>query len=89
MKKYIRTYDYTLPEDQCQALIERFEDNKDQQVSTDLEDHRHFTEININQHNKSANVVTALYTTLRPFVGSYKKDCGIKENQWPDKFGFE
>ncbi len=89
MKKYIKVYDNVLPEDQCQALIERFEVNKDQQVSTDLKDHRHFTEININQHKNWENVVSALYTTLRPYVDKYKSDCNIKEKQWPDKYGFE
>ena len=34
----------------CNNIIEKFEVNKDQHVSTDLENHRHFTEININQH---------------------------------------
>ena len=89
VKKYIRTYDYALPENQCQSLIERFEVNQDQQKRTTYQDHRHFTEININEHKNWENVVKGLYTTLRPFVGRYKIDCGIKEKQWPEKFGFE
>jgi hypothetical protein len=60
MKKYIQVYDDVLPEYQCNALIEKFEINKDQQVSTDLENHRHFTEININQHSRLANFCTRL-----------------------------
>ena len=38
MKKYIKVYDDVLPEYQCNALIEKFEVNKDQHVST--VDHR-------------------------------------------------
>ena len=89
MKKYIKVYDNVLPEEHCKTLIDKFELNKDQQVSTDLDNHRHFTEININQHQDWKNMVDGLYTTLRPYVNRYKKDCNIKDKQWPDKFGFE
>ena len=68
MKKYIKVYDNVLPEYQCKTLIEKFELNEDQHVSTDLENHRHFTEININQHQDWKNIVDGLYTTLRPYV---------------------
>ena len=89
MKKYIKVYDDVLPEYQCNALIEKFEINKDQHVSTDLDGHRHFTEININQHKDWETFVNGLYGNLRPYVDRYKKDCDIKDKQWPDKFGFE
>ena len=89
MKKYIKIYDNVLAPEHCKTLIDKFELNEDQQVSTDLENHRHFTEININQHQDWKNMVDGLYTTLRPYVDRYKKDCDIKETQWPDKFGFE
>ena len=89
MKKYIKVYDNVLPEEHCKTLIEKFESNKDQQVATDLNNHRHFTEININQHSDWNNMVNGLYQTLRPYVDRYKQDCNIKEKQWPDKYGFE
>ncbi len=89
MKKYIKVYDDVLPEYQCKALIEKFEINKDQHVSTDLEGHRHFTEININQHEDWQTFVQGLYGNLRPYVEKYRKDCDIQDKQWPDKFGFE
>ena len=89
MIKYIRTYDNVLPMNLCKTLIDKFEQSQDQWVKTDLENHRHFTEININQHQDWKNMVDGLYTTLRPYVERYKKDCNIKDKQWPDKFGFE
>ena len=89
MKKYIKVYDNVLSEHQCNSLMQKFEANKDQQVSTDLENHRHFTEININQHSDWKNMVDGLYSTLRPYVNKYKSDCNIKVKQWPAKFGFE
>jgi len=89
MKKYIKVYDNVLSEHQCNALMQKFETNTDQHVSTDLENHRHFTEININEHQDWKNMVDGLYTTLRVHVERYRKDCNIKVKQWPDKFGFE
>jgi len=89
MKKYIKVYDNVLPEYHCKTLIGKFEANKDQQVSTDLDNHRHFTEININQHQDWKNMVDGLYQSLRPYVEKYKSDCKITNTQWPDKFGFE
>ena len=89
MKKYIKVYDNVLPEYHCKTLIGKFEANKDQQVSTDLDNHRHFTEININQHQDWKNMVDGLYQSLRPYVEKYKSDCNITEKQWPEEFGFE
>ena len=89
MKKYIQVYEDVLPEYQCNALIEKFEINKDQHVSTDLDGHRHFTEININQHKDWETISMFLYQTLKPYVERYKKDCDIKEKQWPEKYGWE
>jgi len=89
MKKYIKTYDNVLPMNLCKTLIDKFELSKDQQVKTDLEGHRHFTEININQHPDWSNMVTGLYNTLKPYIAKYKEDCKITKTQWPDKFGFE
>ena len=89
MKKYIRVYDNVLPEESCKTLIEKFEINTDQHVSTDYEGHRHFTEININEHQDWQTFVQGLYGNLRPYIQRYKDDCNIKEKQWPRKYGFE
>ena len=89
MKKYIQVYDNVLKPELCQTLIDKFETNKDQQVSTDLENHRHFTEININQHEDWKMMVQGTYLHLRPMIQRYKDDCKIKEKQWPSQYGFE
>ena len=89
MKKYIKVYDNVLPEYQCNALIEKFEANKDQHVSNDLDGHRHFTEINLNHHKDWETFAMGLYGNLKPYVDRYKKDCDIKEKQWPEKYGWE
>ena len=89
MKKYIKTYNNVLSLSQCNDLIQKFEVSKDQQVSTDLDNHRHFTEININQHKDWSNQVQGVYGSLRPYVDRYKEECKITDKQWPEKYGFE
>ena len=89
MIKYIRVYENVLQEHICKTLIEKFEVNQDQQVSTDLDGHRHFTEININQHKDWDTFVQGLYGNLRPYVAQYKKDCKLTDTQWPEEYGFE
>ena len=89
MIKYIRTYDNVLPMNLCKTLIDKFEQSQDQWVKTDLENHRHFTEININQHPDWSGMVTGLYNALKPYIAKYKEDCKITKTQWPEKYGFE
>ena len=61
MKKYIRTYDNVLSMNLCKTLIDKFEQSQDQWVKIDLENHRHFTEININQLLTWEGMVKGLY----------------------------
>lgn len=89
MKKYIKTYDKVISQDICNELIAKFEASQDQQTRTEYENHRYFTEININQHKDWEGMVNGLYATLKPYIERYKNDCKIQFNQWPDKFGFE
>ena len=89
MKKYIQIYDNVLSQKHCDNLITKFELSKDQQVSTDLEDHRHFTEINISSHEDWTMMAQGTYLHLRPMIQKYKDDCKITEKQWPEQYGFE
>ena len=75
MKKYIKVYDDVLPEQLCKTLIDKFELSKDQHIKTDLENHRHFTEININQHEDWKMMVHGTYLYLRTYIAKYKDDC--------------
>ena len=90
MSNYISVYDDVLKPNQCQHLIEKFEDSKHQWMKTELKDHRSFTEININSNEDWQEYVDILYKTLRPYVDKYITDNKIdKVKQWPEKFGFE
>ena len=90
MENYIRVYDNIISKEQCQQLIDKFEASADQQVRTELDGHRYFSEININQHEDWQDFVKNVYNSLRPCVDRYVFDCKIdRQRQWPEKFGFE
>jgi len=65
-KNYINVYDDVLNAGQCQHLVEKFEDSKQQWIKTELKGHRSFTEININLHPSWKEYEAHLYKTLRP-----------------------
>jgi|TARA_B100001964_G_scaffold63707_1_gene72567 hypothetical protein len=88
--KYIRTYHNVLTKENCQHLIDKFEDSSSQWVKTDLDNHRHFTEINLNLHKDWQEYATLLFEKCRLLVDKYRKDVKIDSiKQWPEKFGFE
>ncbi len=89
MKKYIQVYEDVITKEVCDNLIQKFEVSKDQHVATDLDNHRHFTEININQHQDWKNMVDGLYQSLRPYVEKYKSDCNITNTQLQEELGVD
>ena len=60
MKKYIKIYDNVINEDICKTLYISLKSIKTIMLSSDLENHRYFTEININHHIDS-NIVDVIY----------------------------
>ena len=88
--KYIRTYDNVMTAQQCQHLIDKFEDSQSQWVKTELENHRSFTEINVSMHEDWKEYTTTIFTKLRGVLTKYIEDVNIDRiKQWPEKFGFE
>ena len=88
--KYIRTYDNVMTPDQCQHLIDKFEDSSNQWVKTELENHRSFTEINVSMHEDWQEYTKTIFTKLRGVLTKYIEDVNIdKIKQWPEQTGFE
>ena len=84
MIDFIKTYDNVLNDTNCQHLIDKFEDNRNQWQKTELDGHRSFTEININLHEDWQEYVNIIYKTLNPFVQKYAEDHNITNN-WPER----
>lgn len=90
MMNYIKTYDNVLPKDICVKIINKFEKHLEQHVNTTLENHRSFTEINLNNHSEWKNeILNLLVPTFQTYIEKYKRDENIDENVWPEKYGFE
>ena len=89
MKKYIQVYDDVLSKDQCNEIIEKFEQSSELHKRTVKPGHRYFTELNTSQSKDWQSVSTNIFSILRPQVERYRLDCNITHNQWPDNFGFE
>ena len=87
---YICTYKNVLNKDQCQHLIDKFEDSPTQQTKTIVDNHMSFTEINISMHNDWKEYTSIIFPKLRQVIDKYTKDVNIDNiKQWPNKFGFE
>ncbi len=87
---YICTYKNVLTKDQCQHLIDKFEDSPTQQTKTIVDNHMSFTEINISMHNDWKEYTGIIFPKLRQVIDKYTKDVNIDSiKQWPNKFGFE
>jgi hypothetical protein len=87
---YISYWDNVLTKEQCDNIIRRFEEAKDQQKDTLLEGHRHFTEINITDHLESwGDIQNLLLDKMQIYLAKYKSIFGIHDKVWPDNLGFE
>ena len=58
---YICTYKNVLNKQQCQHLIDKFEDSPTQQTKTIVDNHMSFTEINISSGNWSKSLSKRRY----------------------------
>ena len=55
-----------------------------------MKDHRSFTEINLNQNRETwKQEIDFLMASLHEHIIIYKKDVGIDDRAWPNKYGFE
>ena len=88
MNDFIKTYDNVLSDVNCQHLIDKFEDSRNQWQKTELEGHRSFTEININLHEDWQEYVNIIYKALNPYLQKYADDHNITNN-WPERYGWE
>jgi len=87
---YVKIYDDVLPKQFCESVIQKFESQPEQQVVTYFEDHRSFTELNINQHmNDWSNEFEYLFGSMQTYLNQYKKDVGVDDRSWPEQMGYE
>ena len=88
---YVRLYDNVAPRAWCEAQIDLFEDDIEQQQEQDCGNGETLTQINMlhSPDTRWSTNANELVNYIMPTIEEYKKDCGIEAFQWPNAMGFE
>ena len=89
MEKYVRVYKNVVPDDFCDLLIAKYEKNPAHVETFNNQQRPSFNQINLHQHEEWKKFCNTLQSTFQDYLEQYKKDCGITQYHWPEKFGFE
>ena len=92
MERYIKTYPKAFQKSECDGIIEYFnlQDMNKNLTHTELKDHRHFDEINLNDfREETLKTQMSIYERFKSFLAKYKKDAKLHTNTWPENFKFE
>ncbi len=93
MKNYITLYDNTLSSEDCNNLIDKFEENSSlhelESITASDGWHMQFNQIKLANHKVFEEENKKLRALFLEAIGAYKKEHGIKEHQWPTKFNLE
>ena len=88
---YVRLYDNVAPRAWCEAQIDLFEDDTEQQQEQDCGNGETLTQINMlhSPDTRWSTNANELVNYIMTTVEKYKQDCGIESFQWPITMGFE
>ena len=92
MERYIKTYPKIFSKQECDGIIEYFNIQKINKniTHTELKDHRHFDEINLNDfRDETLDTQMGIYERFKGVLARYKKDAKLHTNTWPENFKFE
>ena len=77
---YVKIYDGVLPDIFCRSVINKFEKHSEQHVKTFIENHKSFTELNLNQHeNVWKPEIDFMIGCMQNYITKYKQDVGIDD----------
>ena len=88
METYIRRYDNVISPELCDTLIDRFENSPDQ-YEKQKQGEMSFTQIHLLKHKEWADDAGTIAQSLMKQVETYKKECNIVGNMWPEQFSLE
>ena len=89
MERYIKTYPKIFSNEECEGLIEYFEEAKAHHVETKMAAHRQFWELNLMDHSGQSNMNLELYNRFSSIMDRYKIDTKLHPKQWPEKHSWE
>ena len=91
MDNYTRVYDNVMSDEKCQQLIDMFESDTENHQTQDCGSGATLTQINL-LHSPDTiwkEETKFLCNVIIKSAQQYRKDCDIKDNQWPSEFAFE
>lgn len=86
---YIKIYDEVLHPGNCEALIQMFENSKEDFIVRDIGGCVKFTEINFNRNKKWEKIIESLVSVFMGCYKEYQNHYKIDHIQFPRQFGFE
>ena len=89
MVRWIKTYPKIFSSEECEGLIEYFDEAKAHHVQTRMTNHRHFWELNLMDHRGQSNMNLKLYDRFQSIMDRYKIDTKLHPKQWPKKYSWE
>ena len=92
MEKWIKTYPKIFSKQECSGFVEYFnlQEYNNNLTHTDLKDHRHFDEINLNHFpEETRETQLSVYDRFKNVLHKYKEETGLHKHAWPETFKFE
>ena len=89
MERWIRTYPKIFSREECDGLIEYFDEAQAHWIKTKLVKHRQFWELNLMDHSGQSNMNLELYNRFSSIMDRYKIDTKLHPKQWPENYSWE
>ena len=93
MKNYITLYENRFSNEECNSLINKFEDNSSlhelKSITSHDGWHMQFTQIKLANHEIFEKENKKLRALFLEAISAYKKEHNILTHQWPKKFNLE
>ena len=79
LKDYVRVYDNVFREDECEYLIDLFEETRDREVLKYRTKAYNFDQLELNTSKWGASHCNSLYTSLVPVYNKYFEEVGVSD----------
>jgi len=89
MNDFIRVYEDVISPDFCKQLIAMFEESPQFHEEINLEGHRSFKQITLQQHTELRPFGNALQEVFDMYISRYMEDCNITDKMFPQQYSYE
>ena len=86
---FVQTYRDVITPDLSKQLIAMFEESEHQHEEIQLEGHRSFTQVTLQNHTEWKPFAEMLSERFFKYIERYMQDCEISSKMFPEHFAFE